>query len=180
MQPYNQECTQAQLESAKNKHPTRKTDLVAQSKSSKELPSYRLRYVVSMALLTTFNIGKLYINDYAPELGSDFMKYFKVTPKQVQLFCAIYSFPAVVTSLLAGPIITRFGATKVAAFGGFVIFLTTSGYYLSVVQKNFTMLLGFQICYGVIGEVFSVAQNICSRRSSMRMVRLSPLESLRV
>ena len=162
MQSKTQERHQIQLESAKEQKGGPETTpkrLKARRKTAKKLPSYRLRYIISMCLLTTYSIGRFYINDYVPELGPDFMKYFKITPAQVQLFCAIYSFPAIVTALLSGPIIARFGASKVAAFGGFVIFLATSGYYLSVIQKDFRMLLDSQILFGVIGEVFAVSQN---------------------
>ena len=125
----------------------------------RKLPNFKLRYVVSMILLTTYNIGGWYINDYPSELGQDFMRFFNVNPDQVQFYYQIYSFPAIVVVLLSGFIISKFDATKVAAFSGSVVFLTIAGFFISTLNRNFTILLASQCLYGSVGEILTVAQN---------------------
>ena len=119
----------------------------------------RFRYLITMGLLTTYSIGRFYINDYPFELGENFLKYFEVTQKDVQFFCAIYSFPAIVLAVLSGPIVSKFGATKVCAVTGFIVFLSAFGYYLATVYKSFNVILAAQVLYGFSGEIFGVGQN---------------------
>ena len=119
-----------------------------------------LKRLIALILTVSYAIGEYYINDYCSELGESFLLFFRITQKDVQLNYSLYSIPAIFVVIASGPIITKMGSAACCALSGLVVFISSFGFFIAVIHRNWILFQASEALYGAVGELYTVAQNV--------------------
>ena len=100
------------------------------------------------------------MTDYSTQLGEVYLKYFDLTPEDIQDYAALYSAPALISSIFSGLLVDKFGADLIAVFCSLLIFSASIIFFVGVKTVDYTSMIIGQLVYGFSAELFYICQSI--------------------
>lgn len=129
-----------------------------EKKSQKKNSPSRILIFGTLLLTITFNYGNYYISDIPQEMSKGFLNYFNKTPEDVEFLYSLYSMGATPMAVLGGFFVASFTATRVCLICSFGVFLSSIITFWGINSKDYLMILGGRLLYGLTAEPNQVAQ----------------------
>ena len=120
--------------------------------------SKKTKLFIAASLVTCFNIGLFFSINIKQYLADRFLRYFSVTPKDVEQIEANCCTTSTIMSIFTGILIKKWSPSKVCILANLLLFLVSIAVYIGVEMVDFNTLLILAYARGIAIEGIFLAQ----------------------